>query len=273
MVWRLIEFSEAKNPNFNLAVEEALFRCFNVEGIMRFWHNDNTVVIGRFQCPLSEINYERVLELKTRVVRRFTGGGAVYHDLGNLNFTFIFKARCELPQAFELIGSIISSALRNLGLNARFKPMNDVIVNSKKIAGLAGMVLGDRILIHGCLLVNSSLDVLSSVLSVSKEKLIDKAVSSVRERVTTISIEVGKDIPQDDIKHEILKAAKGMLGFKRIVDDQLSSDELKCAQRLYNERYKKAEWLGLLCRACPLKDHHWHKVEELSEVAKADTNW
>ncbi|RLF08377.1 MAG: hypothetical protein DRJ60_00580 [Thermoprotei archaeon] len=273
MVWRLLRVEEPENPNFNLAIEEALFRTLDCEGLIRFWRNNNTVVIGRFQCPLSEVNYDKALELKVRVVRRFTGGGAVYHDLGNLNFTFMFKAtNRDLARMFEIVGEIVSDALKSVGVNASFKPINDIVVGSRKVAGLAGTIRNDRVLVHGCLLVNSNIDVLSVVLNVSGEKLIDKAVGSIRERVTTLSLEARQEVSIADVEEAILSEAKSRLGISELLEEELTEDEARLARDLYHEKYLSVEWLALLCKTCPLREEHNEKIRRLIEVAKPDKN-
>ncbi|MHC1601423.1 MAG: lipoate--protein ligase family protein [Candidatus Nezhaarchaeales archaeon] len=271
MVWRLLRVEEPANPNLNLAIEEALFRTLNCEGLIRFWRNNNAVVIGRFQCPLSEVNYDKALELKVRVVRRFTGGGAVFHDLGNLNFTFMFKAaNRSLAQMFGVVGEIVSDALKRIGVNASFKPINDIIIDSRKVAGLAGTAWNDRILVHGCLLVNSNIDILSMVLNVSSEKLIDKAVSSIRARVTTLSLEVKREVPIADVEEAILHEAKSKLDISELREEGLTEDEAILARDLYREKYLSVEWLASLCKACPLREVHAEKIRKLVEVARPD---
>lgn len=273
MVWRLVRVEEPEKPNFNLAIEEALFKKLNCEGLIRFWRNNNTVVIGRFQCPLSEVNYDKVLKLRVRVVRRFTGGGAVYHDMGNLNFTFMFKAVSgDLARMFEIIGGIVSDALKDVGVNASFKPINDIVIGSRKIAGLAGTIWNDRVLIHGCLLVNSNINILSEVLNVSSEKLIDKSVGSIRERVTTLSLEARREIPITDVETAILQKARSKLSINEIYEEGLTEEEAELAKDLYHKKYSSFEWLALLCKNCPLREEHDEKIRKLIEVTKTDNN-
>lgn len=266
--WRLLRFESPENPNLNLAVEEALLKSLSEKGVktLRFWRNSKAVVIGRFQCPLLEVNFEECVNKGVKVVRRHTGGGAVYHDMGNLNFTLVFtKPLRELPDIFREVGEAVAEGLRALGLKSSFKPMNDVAVGQRKVAGLAGYVGKGVVLVHGCLLVSTDIDMLSRVLSVSREKLRDKFVTSVRSRVTTVSEELGRDTSTREVEEMLLEAFKHALSFE-VYEEDLSREELAYAESLYQEKYSKAEWLGWLCKKCPLRNEHWSMIERLLRV-------
>ncbi len=187
----------------NMAVEEAIPRVVG-EGkspsTIRFWHNSNTIVLGCFQSAKLEVNMDACKETGTEIVRRFTGGGAVYHDSGNLNYGISLRKDHplvpgqNLQSVFEKLSEGSVQGLRKLGVKAEFQPVNDIQVDGKKVSGAAGSIRWNTIFHHGCILVNSDLSILGKVLNVPKAKLEDKHVASVQKRVTTVRDELGRDV-------------------------------------------------------------------------------
>jgi lipoate-protein ligase A len=172
---------------FNLAAEEYVFSTLDKEQeYIMLWQNANAVVIGKHQNTLEEISLPYVEEHNIQVVRRLTGGGAVYHDLGNLNYTFILNVQ-QSEINFRAFSQPMADALNQLGLNVEFSGRNDLILDGKKISGVAQYIKNGRVLHHGTLLFNSNLNVLSNVLNVSNKKIESKGVKSVRSRVTNIA--------------------------------------------------------------------------------------
>ena len=171
------------DPYVNLAVEEYL-TLNSVGRALILWQNDRTVVIGNHQNAWAECDYERLVRDGGRLARRLTGGGAVYHDLGNLNFSFI----CD-EESFSALENfeIIIRALARFGIDAEPTGRNDVTVSGKKISGNAFMHKKGRVLHHGTLLVNSDLTKLAGYLKPSKKKLETKGIKSVRSRVTNLA--------------------------------------------------------------------------------------
>ncbi|HVI39858.1 MAG TPA: lipoate--protein ligase [Anaerovoracaceae bacterium] len=181
---RKVYLSQSDNPYFNLAFEEYLVRHHSSEDqILFLWQNQNTVVIGRNQNPWKECNLEELNRQEGRLVRRLSGGGAVYHDLGNLNFTFI--SNFSEGKVEENIGSIIK-ALSFHGIQAVFSGKNDILVQGHKISGNAFFVEDDILCHHGTLLVDADLEKLSGILTVSQKKLQSKGIDSVKSRVVNI---------------------------------------------------------------------------------------
>lgn len=175
---------DSTDPYLNLAIEEHLFNTATDE-IFMLWQNDSTVVIGKNQNAYAQVNMDYAEEMGIRIARRITGGGAVYHDLGNLNYTFISPhGRGEID--FARFCAPITEALRDLGVEAKLTGRNDLEVDGKKISGNAQHASGDRVLHHGTLLFNSDLTVLDKVLNTDKEKLRARAVDSNRARVVNL---------------------------------------------------------------------------------------
>ena len=184
---------DSKNPHLNLAIEEYLFSSCS-DDIFMLWQNEPTVVIGKNQNVYSEIDLELLKENNVHLARRITGGGAVYHDLGNLNYTFISASEGEAKIDFERFTAPIIDVLRSLGLDVSLSGRNDLLIDEKKFSGNAQYSAGGRTLHHGTLLFDSDLDFLSNVLRVDPEKIKSKAISSARSRVTNLKSYISEDL-------------------------------------------------------------------------------
>src|SRR6059036_3862708 len=234
----------------NMSVEEAIPRAVGegtAPNTVRFWHNSNTIVLGCFQSADLEVNYDACKETGTQVVRRFTGGGAVYHDAGNLNYAISLKKghplvpENDLQLVFRRLSEGTVEGLRSLGVRAEFAPINDIQVDGRKVSGAAGSVRWGTVFHHGCILVASDLAILGRVLNVPKAKLVDKHVASVQKRVTTIRDELHRNIRTREVSDSIGQGIQDSYNV-RLVEGQLSSSELSLAKELYDTKYNSSQW-------------------------------
>ena len=175
------------NPYYNLAVEEYLF-LHSEERVFMLWQNDKTVVIGKNQNAYTEVDKKIADSYGVKISRRITGGGAVYHDLGNVNYSYIDPNSTCSDIDFKTYTAPIIKALKSMGVTAKLSGRNDLeTLDGFKISGSAQHRVGNRVLHHGTLLFSSDLDFMSKVLTPSVEKLNSKAVKSVKKRVLNVS--------------------------------------------------------------------------------------
>jgi lipoate-protein ligase A len=173
------------NPYFNIAAEEYVLKHFS-EDIFMLWQNEPSVIIGKHQNTLAEINHQYVEQNNIPVVRRISGGGAVFHDLGNLNFTFIKTIIGEDLVDFKRFIDPIISVLKELGIEARQEGHNDIRINGLKCSGNAEHVFKNRVLHHGTILFSSNLNTLGIALHSQEDRFTGRAVKSRRSQVTNI---------------------------------------------------------------------------------------
>jgi lipoate---protein ligase len=217
------------DPYFNLAAEEYLLKETH-EDIFMLWKNEPSIIVGKHQNTLSEINLDYVNANHIKVVRRLTGGGAVFHDLGNINFTFIQAKRDHFLNDFRKYTEPILEVLQQLGIDARFEGRNDLTIDGKKFSGNAEMVWKNRVLHHGTLLFSATMTDLSQALKVNEAKFQDKAVKSVRSRVTNISEHLQKPIEvmqfSDLIENHILSQYPDALFYELTENDHSQIEDL-----------------------------------------------
>ena len=188
----LYHFSKMTNAAQNLALEEHLLRNRREGSIFLIWQNTPCVIIGKNQVASSEVDLSYARSHSIPVFRRKTGGGAVYHDLGNVNFSFVEDYDPDNPPRFSDLVAPIVDFLRKLNLPAVSGSRNDVLVCRHKVCGTAFTIdrnhhVPARILVHGCLLFSTNLDILARLLTPPPEKLIRYGIPSVRSRVTNLS--------------------------------------------------------------------------------------
>jgi len=233
-----------------MGLDEALLEARSREIIpdtLRFFQfKPSTVSIGYFQSLKDQVNLEVCREKGIDIVRRATGGGSVFHDnQGEITYSVVLGAKGELSDynsSYRLICQGIVEALDVMGLKAEFKPVNDVLVSGRKISGSAQTRRGGIILQHGTLMYDTDIGTLSEILNVSKEKLSDKYVQSVKKRVTTIEAELGKmDVP--DILNALRKGFSRVFG--ELEEVNLKSEIAKRALELSREKYQNKDFLFL----------------------------
>ena len=232
--------SPSTNPAFNLALEQYVFdRMDRSQEYFMLWQNDNTVVIGKNQNAFAEVN-QKVADAKhISVVRRLSGGGAVYHDLGNLNFTFILDAKDATDLDIRLFCQPIAELLRSLNVPAEVNGRNDISIEGKKFSGNSQYLKQGRIMHHGTLMFDSDLSVVAQALQVSQDKIESKGIPSVRSRVTTIRPYLRQDVSLEQFKALLLEA---MFEGTPMEPYSLTTQDLAAVQALRDSRYATWEW-------------------------------
>ncbi|KAF5091069.1 lipoate--protein ligase [Acetobacterium wieringae] len=236
---KYIDWKET-DPQKNLAFEEYVFNQMDKdESYFLLWQNDNAVIVGKHQNTIEEINQEYIKENDIKVVRRLSGGGAVYHDLGNLNFTFIVNEAGQEQFDFQTFTRPLVEALKTLGVNAEFNSRNDLAIDGKKFSGNSQYAKRGRILHHGTILFNSNLATIQSALKVKQDKIESKGIKSVKSRVTNIVDYLDEDYTLEDFKAALLKAMFENDNLEMIT---LLEEEIQAIEQLKTEKYATWDW-------------------------------
>lgn len=248
MSWRYIEV-KSTDPAFNLALEEYVFEGLSKDyNYFILWQNAPTVVIGRHQNTFNEVDEAFIRENNVRVVRRLSGGGAVYHDLGNLNFTFIQDAAGKEPD-LALFCHPVAKAIRSLGANAEVNGRNDITVDGMKFSGNAQYVKNGRVMHHGTLLFDSQLDNAAKALRPDPEKIKAKGVASVRSRITNLKPLLAEGTTLDTFREALLKA---LFEDEEMENYVLSDTDIAAITTLKENRYDTWAWNWGASPACDM---------------------
>jgi len=228
--------SENTDAYFNLASEEYLLKHTN-EDVFYLWRNDNAIIVGKNQNALSEINVDYVKEKGIKVVRRQTGGGAVYHDLGNINYTFIENSKKSFND-FRGFCEPITKALNEMGVQAEFSGRNDMTIDGKKFSGTAQCKHRDRVMHHGTLLFSSVKADISGALKPRDIKFTGKSVKSVASRITNISEHLEEQMDVIAFRDRVMNSVAG--GMDQVTT--FTEEEIREIQKLRDEKYSLWEW-------------------------------
>ncbi|MEA4965362.1 MAG: lipoate--protein ligase [Oscillospiraceae bacterium] len=228
----------SQNPYYNLAFEEYVLANRTDGDYLMLWQNDNTIVIGQNQNAEAEINRAFVEEHGIHVVRRGTGGGAVYHDLGNLNYSFITDLTATDHVAKERFTQPIVEALRGLGIQAEASGRNDILAEGKKVSGTAQRMLRGRILHHGTMLFDANPAMVAGALNVDPTKLQSKGTKSVRSRIGNIRDFLKEDMDIQAFWTYLIRQLAGT----GMVRGSLTQEELAAVEKLKREKYDTWEW-------------------------------
>ncbi|WP_164215044.1 lipoate--protein ligase [Virgibacillus sp. YIM 98842] len=231
------------DPRINLAIEEYILQNFGEKDTyLLFYVNEPSIIIGRNQNTIEEINTEYVDENNIKVVRRLSGGGAVYHDEGNLNFSFITKDDGESFQNFAKFTKPMVEALNKYGVPAEMQGRNDLAVEGRKISGNAMFSTKGRMFSHGTLMLDSEIENVVSALKVRKEKIESKGIKSIRSRVANISEYLEEKITMQEFKELILRHVFDVEDTADVPRYELTEEDWKNIHKISEERYQKWDW-------------------------------
>ncbi|HQU97233.1 MAG TPA: lipoate--protein ligase [Saprospiraceae bacterium] len=232
-------YHESTDPYFNVATDEYILKHLKEDCFM-LWRNDNAIIVGKYQNTLSEINYDYVKANNISVVRRMSGGGAVYHDLGNLNFSFTKTGTDSNLTDFEKFTKPIVDVIRQMGIDARFEGKNDLMINGLKFSGNAAHIFKNKILHHGTILFASEMRNVAEALKINPVKYQDKAQKSVPKRVTNISEHLKEPMTVDQFAQKVMDYVVSLYPDSRLYT--FTDEDLKNIQKLRDEKYGTHDW-------------------------------
>lgn len=232
--------STSTDPYYNLALEQYVFDQLNREhNYFMLWQNANSIIIGKHQNTISEINAHYVKENGIRVARRLSGGGAVYHDLGNLNFTFIVDNNGQAFD-FSVFCKPIQKALASMGVSVEISGRNDMTIDGRKFSGNSQYAKNGRLLHHGTIMYNTDMSVLGNALNVSSDKIESKGIKSVRSRVTNVKPHM--DDPNISMRRFWEALRRYMYAENEMEPYTLSPKDAHEVEKLRNEVYATWDW-------------------------------
>jgi lipoate-protein ligase A len=238
-----VDNQDVTDARLNLALEEYVLRNkMTDEDILLFYVNSPSIIIGRNQNTIEEIDSDVVAARHIQVVRRISGGGAVYHDLGNLNFSFMTRDVHGRFNRYDTFNGPVVEVLRGLGVPAELSGRNDILAGGRKISGNAQFASAGRMFSHGTLLLNANLDDVTAALRPKPGKLESKAMKSVRSRVANISEFLATPLDVRELRELILERIFGTRDRARIPQLMLTDADWEGARQLFTERYDNWDW-------------------------------
>ncbi|MCM3723035.1 lipoate--protein ligase [Solibacillus isronensis] len=230
------------DPRINLAIEEYILKNMDIEkdDFLLFYINQPSIIIGKNQNTIEEINTDYVEENGIIVVRRLSGGGAVYHDLNNLNFSFLTKDDGNSFSNYKKFTQPVVDALAKLGVNSELSGRNDILAEGKKVSGNAQYSTRGRMFSHGTLMFNLDIDAVVNSLKVKQDKIESKGIKSVRSRVANIIDFLPEKITVEEFRMEILKSIFG--GEENIQYYELTEEDWEKIHEISKNRYQLWEW-------------------------------
>ncbi|WP_408009568.1 lipoate--protein ligase [Pseudalkalibacillus sp. A8] len=236
-----IDNENITDPRVNLAIEEYALKYLDInDTYLLFYINEPSIIIGKNQNTVEEINSEYVRENGIHVVRRLSGGGAVYHDHGNLNFSFITKDDGNSFHDFKKFTEPVIKALHRLGVPAELSGRNDILVDGKKISGNAQFSTKGRMFSHGTLMFDSQIENVVSALNVNMDKIKSKGIKSIRSRVTNIREHLDQDMTTEQFKETLLRYL--FEEEKEIPQYRLSEEDWEIIRKISAARYQNWDW-------------------------------
>lgn len=233
----LFVLNNSYDPAYNLAAEEFLLKRKQEPAVM-LWQNDRSIIVGNNQNTMAEINYPYVIKNEITVCRRLTGGGAVFHDKGNLNYTIINNGAEKLGN-YSYFSKDLTDFLKILGLNAEVSGRNDVIIDGKKICGNAQTTYKNLVMHHGCILFSADLSHLENALKVDPEKIADKGIKSVKSRVVNIQSLLTPKIEIDRFKELF---SEFLINRHSLITYDFTATEKAEIKELRDNKYNTYEW-------------------------------
>ena len=228
------------DPYWNLALEAYVFTHMDPdESYFLLWQIENSILIGKHQNTIEEINQEFVDAHHIHVLRRLTGGGAVYHDMGNLNFSFIVRQNTENSYNFRFFVEPVLEVLHSLGVPAEFTGRNDLTIHGLKFSGNAQCAWHGRLLHHGCLMLDANVDYLSEALRVKKVKYESRGIKSVHSRVTCINDHLEQKLTMEEFKKKLRDA---VLSREDVQPLTLREEDYRGIRKIRDEQFATWEW-------------------------------